>query len=161
MAQKQLSGAPAPIQDHRDRVIASLEEENAALKERVRLAERDVEIVRHENTRGVGELRRILDPLFNGLKLIYGELDAIEPANGSQLVRTDDKNNVVWDSWKKKLGGRPAEFIAELLIHGEMTGKQLEVATRCGRKTVAGTIYKLNQAQLINKNGGKYSLKEL
>ena len=60
-----------------------------------------------------------------------------------------------------KLGGKQAEFIQALLEHGEMSAIQLKIATRSGQQTVYDTIHKLNKLGLINKNGGKFSLKEL
>ena len=71
------------------------------------------------------------------------------------------KVSKVWKSWQEKMPGFPAKFIEVLLEHGEMTVPQLKIAAHCGSNTVYGVISKLHGLGLINKNGGKYSLKEL
>lgn len=156
------SGQQAP--DHRDRIIASLERENAELKERLREAQQETASVRSESARGAGELRRILSPLHQALKLVFGELDAIAPdsapSQGGDAIPV--KNQTVWDSWKKRLGGTTSKVIDALMTHGELDTAQLAIVTGLDRRTISNTcIYKLNQAQLINKNGGRFSLKEL
>jgi len=80
MPQPQLSSGPVPVQDHRDRIIASLEEENRDLKEQVNMARRDMESERSEASAAISELRKILSPLHHALKLVFGEIDKIQPA---------------------------------------------------------------------------------
>ena len=111
-------------------------------------------------SRGLAALRHQLEPLYNALRMVFGELDnagvsGVETAGPSPRVAS------LWESWKSKLGGKQAEFIQALLEHGEMTAVQLKVATHTGTSTVPQVIYKLNHLGLINKQGGKYSLKEL
>jgi len=112
--------------------------------------------------RSLATLRHQLQPLYNALRMVFGELDAagvdsVTPTASGPSARVAG----VWESWKTKLGGKQAEFIQALLEHGEMTAVQLKVATHTGTSTVPQVIYKLNHLGLINKNGGKYSLKEL
>jgi hypothetical protein len=104
-------------------------------------------------------LRSQFQPWYTTLKMLMGELDGAG-VDGSGEVSTPQAN-AKWESWKRKLGGKQAEFIDALLEHGEMTGAQLKVACKCGQQTVYDTIAKLNKAQLLDKNGGKFSLKEL
>jgi chromosome segregation ATPase len=106
---------------------------------------------------GVTQLRQILSPLHQALGMVFGEIDSMNPP--SQV--SDSRVSAVWESWKQKLGGKQAEFIDAMLTHGEMTATQLKIATKSGQQTVYDTIHKLNKAGLINKNGGKFSLKEL
>lgn len=157
-----LNPGPQPQPDHRDRIIASLERENAELKGQLSAARAEAESVRHQSDRAVANLRKQLTPLFNALRSVFGEMDAIAPEQDTQQPSAmPDKKRAVWESWKQKLGGKKADFIQALLDHGEMTSAQLRVATRSGTRTVPQVIYQLNQIGLINKNGGKYSLKEL
>jgi len=112
--------------------------------------------------RGVEELRRQLSPLFHALGAVFGELDALAPhdardAHGAPDARTAQ----VWENWKQRLGGLPAKAIDALLLHGEMNRSQLRIAVGCATRSVTDIVYKLNQAGLINKNGGKISLKEM
>ena len=48
-----------------------------------------------------------------------------------------------------------------LLLHGELNRTQLRLHLSCATRSITDVVYKLNQAGLINKNGGKISLKEL
>lgn len=158
-----LNHGPQAQPDARDRVICSLEEEVRDLNEQLAEARRQLDAQRSESTRAVGELRRQLQPLHLALRAIFGEIDVIVPADtqAAPYGQSNDKKSAVWESWKQKLSGKAPAFITELLIHGEMTGQQLMVATRCSTKTLYNTITALNKAQLLNKNGSKYSLKEL
>lgn len=104
---------------------------------------------------GVQKLREVLGPLFNGLKLIYNEVDSMGFGDISAA------SSPVWDSWKQKLGGQTAEAIDILSLHGEMNAEQLRIHLRCARTHVYNVISRLNKAGIINKNGGRISLKEL
>lgn len=115
-------------------------------------------------TRALGNLRRQLDPLHKALRAIFGELDA---ANIESSESNDSQSSVsprsaqVWESWKQRFGGGTAKVIDALLLHKEMNTTQLSIATGLHRTTIPALIFKLNKASLINKNGGKFSLKEL
>jgi chromosome segregation ATPase len=145
-----------PESDKQARRIAQLEEQIENLRASFREECNRVQALQQ----GMKNLRHQLAPLHNALRLVFGELDAVG-------VQADQENRVpgrvasVWESWKQKLGGKQAEFIQALLDHGEMSAVQLKVATHTGTSTVPQVIYKLNQLGLINKNGGKYSLKQL
>lgn len=108
--------------------------------------------------RAMGTLRGILQPLYNGLKAIYGELDA---AGAQGMQPSDSQADGKWEIWKRKLPGKTAEIIQALLDHGEMTVKQMMAATHTGQNTVYGITAKLGELKLLNKNGGKFSLREL
>jgi hypothetical protein len=113
--------------------------------------------------RTVAELRRQLLPLFQALRAVFGEIDTIAPPESDQsgAAPQSDKKRAVWESWKQKLGGKPAELIDALLDHREMSAVQLRVALKCHIQTVYDTTAKLQKLGLVNKKGGKYSLKEL
>jgi hypothetical protein len=53
--------------------------------------------------RGVAQLREILSPMFNGLKMVFGEIEAM----GVGETAATPKASAVWESWKQKLS--PAE----------------------------------------------------
>jgi hypothetical protein len=110
---------------------------------------------------GIGELRTMLSPLYQGLQRIFGEIDALGiegPVNGAGL---DPRKAAVWEDWKRKMPGLPAKFIEALMLHGELTQTQLRLHAKCAAGSVAGVVSQLWKAGLINKNGGKISLKEL
>jgi hypothetical protein len=109
---------------------------------------------------GVSRLRSALTPLYQALQQIYGDIDAMEinPESGSGM---DPRKAAVWEDWKRKMPGIPARFIEALMLHGELTQTQLRLHAKCAQGSVAGVVSQLWKAGLINKNGGKISLKEL
>lgn len=133
-----------------------------------RIADLEADLVREKakskaTERGAQKLRQILSPLHQALGMVFGEIESMgvgEP-EASDHQEKPSRVTSVWESWKQKLGGKQAEFIDALLTHGEMTAVQLKIATKCGQQTVYDTIFKLNKAGLINKNGGRFSLKEM
>ena len=107
---------------------------------------------------GVQNLRAILGPLFNGLKQIYGEMDAMGPA-GSGV--TDPRKSAIWESWKAKLPSGESKAIDALLLHGTMTTAQLRIHVGCASRTAQNIAAALKSKGLIVKNGAQISLKEL
>jgi hypothetical protein len=156
MAHLALNPGPQPAQDHRDRIIQSLEQDNRDLREQLRIAESAISTARNESGRAVSEVKNILSPLYQSLCVLFGVMNEV-----SSSAPINDKKRAIWESWKQKLPGKRAEFIQALLDHGEMTSAQLKVATHSGTSTVPQIIHELNKLGLIQKNGGRYSLKEL
>ena len=140
--------------------------------------ETDLERLRKENQflteqrdkyqHALSVLRRQLQPLYSALRAVFGEIDAADIPNPEVRISYDQANvrsmpqrSPVWENWRKQLGGKQAEVIEALETHGWMNVAQLVVATHSAKQTIYETIWKLNKLQLINKNGGKYSLKEM
>jgi len=154
-------------------LIASPDEE---MKLRVRIDEleaqmqilrADYKAIARENdhlVQAMANLKRVLAPLHGALGQVFGELKGV-PDDCEQFEFTAPDMSLqrkkVWEAWKEKLGGLPARFIEALLVHGPMTRTQLRIAVGCATGSVGDTIYKLNRAGLINKNGDKVSLKEM
>ena len=111
--------------------------------------------------RAVGALRQQLSPLYRALQQVFGEIDALDTEMPSASGAIEPRKAKVWESWKARFGGKTAEMIDALLTHREMTATQLRIAIQCRQQTIYDSAYKLNSAGLIDKNGGKYSLKEL
>jgi hypothetical protein len=104
-----------------------------------------------------GRFKKMIAEPFHVLRTIMDELSDVEVDSPAS-----PRSNAVWDSWKSKLGGKKAEFIQAMLECGHpMTSEQLRVATHTGRSTVPQIIHQLKDLGLINKENGKYSLKEL
>jgi hypothetical protein len=104
-------------------------------------------------------LRGQLEPFYTALKMVFGEISRVS-AGGSPMP-TASSRDTRWESWKRKLGMRPAEIIDVLLEHGMMSTSQLAAALHRDTRTINRGIFELNKASLINKKGGKFSLKEL
>lgn len=128
-------------------------QENSDLREQLRQEKQKSAAVAH----GVTNLRGIFDPLFQTLKMVYGEIDAMGVAETQATPRV----SAAWEQWKQKLSGHPAKAIDALMVHGAMTQTQLRILIGCANGSIAGVVCTLNKAGLINKSGGKISLKEL
>lgn len=125
---------------------------------------------KEDAARALSMLRKQLSPLYRALQAVFGELDAsgvsedgAAPAPSTAAAQPQDARvRAVWDAWKQRLGGTVAKGIDALLLHGELDTAQLAIAAGLDKRTVTNTvIYKLNAAGLINKNGGRFSLKQL
>lgn len=153
-----------------DQEVERLQAENRKLKRQLSDAETEGARAREDADRALGMLRKQLSPLYRALQAVFGELDAagvgtyehpdpVPSSMGAQPTRVA----AVWESWKLKLGATsaPARVIDALLIHGAMNVPQLKVAGKMANQTVYDAVSKLNKLGLIDKNGGRYSLKQL
>lgn len=145
--------------DDRDTLIAGL-------REQLRVCQADLTAERQKNTgvdQGVAELRRSLTPLYRALQSVFGEMDAmgIQVDVAPAQVVGSPKSSAAWESWKSKLGGYSAKAIDALLLHGALTQTQLRIHIGCATSSVPGVVSTLWKAGLLNKSGGKISLKEL
>lgn len=152
------------VVDDRDTEIEQLRDDNRRLRRELTIANGEIARAKADSARALGALRKQLAPLYRALQAVFGELDAagmdempIESSGREPRV------SQVWESWKSKLGGdtAPARVIDALLQHGELNVAQLKVAAKMANQTVYDSIHRLNKLGLINKNGGRYSLKQL
>lgn len=143
--------------DDRDTIIAGL-------REQLRQSREEASGYHSESvatTRGVANLRRQLQPLYSALQQVFGEIEGMDLEESPAVTRTPQKS-AVWDDWKSKLGGAAAKIIDILHLHGELTQDQLRIHVGTSRmQTIYDAVSRLNKAGIINKNGGKISLKEL
>ena len=143
--------------------LAELERENGDLRHRLQIAELEASHAKEQVTVALTRLRSMTLPFYQLLRAVHGEIDALgiedapQAANGSAAKTGNPK----WDNWKQKMPGRPAEMIDLLLLHENMSTKQLMAAMHCAKDTVYQAAYKLGQAGLVVNNGGRYSLKEI
>jgi hypothetical protein len=157
-------------------VVPDVDPEIERLRARVRGLERETadakveaKRAREDADRALSMLRKQLSPLYRALQAVFGELDAAgvtddvpaESRAASSPNGPDVRVAAVWASWKSKLGGGAAKAIDALLVHSDLNTQQLAIATGLHRTTVPKVIYELNKAGLINKNGGRFSLKQL
>jgi len=154
MAQPLLEGKVE--HDDRDLIISGLRSHVRELQEELQ-AEKGKNIGIDS---GVKHLREALRPVYNGLRQIFGEMDAMGVGDEPERV-SSSKKSAVWESWKNKLGGKTGSAIDILLIHGEMSAQQLRIHLKCGNEYVYKVITNLSNANIINRRDGKISLKEL
>jgi hypothetical protein len=108
----------------------------------------------------VNDLRQVLNPLYTGLRQIYGHFERIPYTESPQGTIPDAKRQV-WQEWIQKLPGARANFISALLTHKEMNAKQLRVVMKCRIETVYDAAKSLYKLGLIEKRGTNYALKDL
>jgi len=172
MAQRLLEGQieDEAVADDRDVALGEATNEIRALRRELAEVNERAFRERRESARAIAELRRQLTPLYRALQGVFGEMDAAgvesapEPPGASapsSVATRDPRVTAVWESWKSRLGGAAAKIIDALLLHGEMNTMQLSVVCQCRRQTVSDNIMRLNKANLIDKNGGRFSLKKL
>ena len=158
-------------------VLPDVDPELERLRARCRTLERekaDAELAArraHEDADcALSRLRRQLSPLYQALQAVFGELDAAGIVDSSPVSPTppnasgapvDARIAAVWANWKEKLPGYPARIIDALLLHGELNTSQLALACQCKSQRISEGMVKLNKAALVNKNGGRFSLKQL
>jgi hypothetical protein len=104
-------------------------------------------------------LRQQLEPLYQAIRGVMEELPDADPADTQQHYSS--VKDARWETWIAKLGGKQGEFIRAMLDHGAMTREQLKISTHSGSSTVDLVLRKLKELSLIEKNGGRYSLKQL
>jgi DNA-binding transcriptional ArsR family regulator len=155
-----IEGAVEPMSE--DPRLSELEDEVRELRRELQSARSQVRTAQQDAARAVAALRKQLSPLYQALQMVFGEIDQFStddytPSAGGTV---EPRVRAVWDNWKSKLGST-AKLIDALLLHGEMNTQQLSVATGFHRTTIPAHIFKLNKNGLINKNGGKFSLKQL
>lgn len=148
------------VEDDRDVRIRDLEDEVRDLHRRLTTAEGYATAARREAGQAMGALRKQLTPLYRALQAVFGELDAAGVEDVPATAQSP-RATAVWESWKSRLPGGPAKIIDALLLHSEMNTQQLAIATGVHRNSIPAMIYKLNKAGLLNKNGGRFSLKPL
>lgn len=154
-----------------DPEIERLQVANRQLRRDLDDARLETRRAREDADRALSALRRQLSPLYRALQMVFGELDAAgvtdtpSVAAGASAAATvnsgDPRVQAVWEKWKSHLPGYPARIIDALLIHGEMNTAQLAIAAGCKRQRISEGMVKLNKAGLINKNAGRFSLKQL
>jgi chromosome segregation ATPase len=140
------------------REIAGLERELQEAKDEAAKAK----TAAADAVQAIRALRQQLEPMYKALKMIFGEIARIETGEAQFPHASTGLGSLApkWEMLKSKLGGRQAEFI-DLLQHGEMNVRQIRAAAHCDIKTVYRTLQTMKEAGLLNKNGGKFSLKEL
>lgn len=142
-------------------MMRELREENKRLARALQDANLRADRAGEDSTRALAALRKQLSPLYRALQAVFGELDAAGIGDTAPVGNGDPRVSAVWDSWKSRMGGSYAKVIDALLTHGELNTQQLSVVVGLHRTTIPALIHKLNKNGLINKNGGKFSLKPL
>lgn len=134
-----------------------LEAKVARLDEALRLERIKTGQIEH----GVRELRHLLSPLYKALQTVFGEMDEMGVQGRASMP--DDRIRKAWAKWVEHFGSSSvvARFIEAFLEHGELDSDQLNILTKCGKSNVPTYIHRLKKADLIRKNGTKFSLKEL
>lgn len=113
-----------------------------------------MKLERDAMVQAVSGLRKLLAPLWGEVQ----GMSELEMFNESPAPKGDSH---IWDEWKQKLGKACGNIIDALQKHGALDANQINIITKCGRGNVSTYMSRLNKANLIDKNGDKYSLKEI
>jgi hypothetical protein len=153
-----LNAGPQPVPDHRDRIIASLQQENSDLREQLSDAVAEVSRVRAARAAGVAELQQILLPLHHAMQLVFGQIDAVLPNGVQPTINGSNK----WDAIKLRLAPRLREAVDILQMQGSMKRTQLAAALKMDYSNCTKNVVSvlLRQGWLVD-NGGDLSLKPL
>lgn len=134
-----------------------LEDETLALR-------RQLEDAQRENARllrTVQNLRTILNPLYHGLRAIFGEIElGIGEEMASAGRRESGDVDPRWESYKSQFPGVPSKIIDALLIHGSMQITHLARLLKIANSTLYHAGDKLNSAGAITRSGGIWSLRK-
>lgn len=147
------------LHDDRDTIIAGLREQLRQTREELAAALAS----KGQVERGAQALRKALAPFYGALRFIFDETEGMGIAE-VQTQTASPQKSAAWESWKQKLGpGSAAAKIIDMLhVHGALDQTQIRIHLGTSRmQTVYDAVSKLNRAGIINKNGGKISLKEL
>lgn len=143
----------------------------------IRLLKRELAEVRRELDEGranashkegqalaaVKALRKVFQPMYRTLQMVFGEIDAVVADADGAFTDVPSAARSVWDSWIQKLGvsTAPARLIQALLQHQALNVPQIKVAIKVGDNTAYSAIKRLTGLGLLDKSGGRYSLKKL
>lgn len=144
------------VVDTRDQEIATLRLQLRQMDEALRLERNKT----GQMEAGVREVRSLLAPLHRSLRLLFGEMDAME-IKESPPSQIPSAATAAWDAWKQRLGVPCGKIISALQVHRSMTQTQIAIATGIRSSNIPTYIFRINRAGLINKNGRELSLKEL
>lgn len=169
VAQMQLEGHAVQVSDERDKELRRLRDEVESLRDQLDIANRQIESAKRESSRRVAAIRDILSPVFNGMRVLFGELDQIPadsapqstPAQPSSNGGYSDKKAEVWNLWKQKLGNACSRIIDALLAHGTLSRQQICIVTGITSNNLSGPLDKMRKAAILELNGGAYSLKQI
>lgn len=153
-----LSNGPQAVRSEED--YEALQRKVERLQDEIADAKLKIQEERNRSARTLraqGRLRHELSPLYNALKGVMEELPSDEEAGSPSAPQSNDK----WETQKRLFPGKPSEIIDLLLIRSNMSTKELATANRSDPRTITKAIFILNNAGLIEKNAGRFSLKQL
>ena len=160
-------GAVIDIPSGRDQERETLRAEIRRLEREVADARVRAERAEEDAQRAMGELRRVLSPLYKALQMVFGELDAAGVDVGPTPVSSApdmDRLRKVWQPWIDRFGGPSdprSRFILALLEHGELGVEQMKVAAQMAHGTVYDVAKKLTKLSLLDKaTRGRYALRK-
>lgn len=166
-----LEGVLKETQEADEGLLRKFRKEKQQLEDDLRDARQELDDLRADKERldrSIRNLQQQLSPLHRALRALFGEIElavgedtavpmSVPAMPGAAQPAIDPR----WQSWKEKLPGRPAEMIDALLLHRDMSTRQLATALHCGKDAIYQAAHKLSQVGLISNVGGRYSLKPL
>lgn len=158
------------VEDPQARRIAALEADLRQARREAGDAQVEAARAKEDAARALSMLRRQLGPLYRALQAVFGELDAAgvtdeaaetAPEAAPTVGGRSAREMAIWTDWKSKLPPACAKVIDALLVHSDLSVKQLKVAARLGENSVYQATSRLGQAGLVSKVNNRFSLKQL
>jgi hypothetical protein len=158
MSLPQLPGNVEVLTDPRDAETISRQ------KTRIRELEDEVEQLEKKirnDKAAIHNLRQRLAPLYHALKQTFGDMEVVVGDDPMSAPEQSSAPNSKWEAIKQRHGGRIAEVIDLLLIHGPMNQSQLAANLKTSGGNVSGNILpKLISMGLVVRRDGKVHLRE-
>lgn len=158
MSNQELMVRDGIVDDH-DAEIHVLQDEVTRLRRELTIANGEIARAKGDSARAVSALRKQLTPLYRALQSVFGEMESVGDDAGVPVA--DSRTAAIWQSWKARLGPQCGKIIDALLLQPDMNTTQLAIAIGTHRNNIPNLIFKLNKAGLLNKSGGRFSLKQL
>lgn len=137
--------------------LIEVEDQNRDLRARLNAAQSSLD-----------EVRKLLQPQFDSLQLIFGQIPAKSGNEFSPSLaeaRSDDdvrSNGDPYAAWRGRLGPGPSRIIDALLSHGgTMDMPQIRLACGMPRRTAETYVGKLRTAGILTKEGREYRLRSM
>lgn len=147
------------IVDDRDQIEA-MQDTIARLRRELAAERQERARDKAASSRALSALRTQLTPLYRALQGVFGKMESAGIEDGSAPL-PDSRTGAIWQSWKTRLGPQCGKIIDALLLQPDMNTTQLAIAIGTHRNNITNLIFKLNKAGLLNKSGGRFSLKSL
>jgi hypothetical protein len=165
---------PEPRLLPESRAAVDAEAEASVLRHKVARLEGDLQDMRDAlfaereknsaTNRALARLRTQLQPLYDAFRGIFGEL---EIAGAATAAAADPSNGpldpALWAPWKEKFRGKCAEMIDALLKYenGLTRAQLMRFTGQQSGGAFTQNIFKLNSANLIEKDGDTIRLRRL
>jgi hypothetical protein len=150
------------VLDPKDQEIDRLERRIEDLQADLVIANTKAEKAERNAARAVGALRKQLQPLYRALQMVFDEIDSTgfeESPSGSQAAAgVSSRATAILNDWKSKNPTSDGKILDALLLHPDLSVKQMVAICKMGQDTVYAATSRMGRGGILVKNGGRFSL---